>query len=115
MIASISLLGMVHRNMLIMRGDEDLRGFAQTATDERAKLLKNLEMLDGLRYGDEGKRLLDGIKSARQGFVGLQQEFEGLIQQRNFDQAVTVFSTAYRPAFLTYLDALRSSSPTRPT
>jgi methyl-accepting chemotaxis protein len=107
MIASISLLGMVHRNMLIMRGDEDLRGFAQTATDERAKLLKNLEMLDGLRYGDEGKRLLDGIKSARQGFVGLQQEFEGLIQQRNFDQAVTVFSTAYRPAFLTYLDALK--------
>lgn len=30
MIASISLLGMTHRNMLIMRDDKDLPGFLQT-------------------------------------------------------------------------------------
>jgi methyl-accepting chemotaxis protein len=107
MIASIDLIGMLHRNMLIMRGDEDIRGFTQTVTEERAKLLKNLEGLEKLSYGDEGKRLLDGIRSARQAFVGIQQEFERLIQQRDFDQAISVFSATYRPAFLTYLDALK--------
>ncbi|ENO75530.1 methyl-accepting chemotaxis protein [Thauera sp. 63] len=107
MIASIDLIGMLHRNMLIMRGDEDIRGFTQTVTEERAKLLKNLEGLEKLSYGDEGKRLLNGIRSARQAFFGIQQEFERLIQQRDFDQAISVFSATYRPAFLTYLDALK--------
>ena len=107
MIDSLGQLGMTHRNMLIMRGDADLREFAQTANAERTKLLKDLEALDGLSFGDEGERLLNDIKSARQSFVDLQQEFEGLIQQRNFDQAITIFSTAYRPAFLTYLDNLK--------
>ena len=107
MIASISLLGMTHRNMLIMRDDKDLPGFLQTAGEERAKLAKNIEILDELSYGDEGERLLDGIKSARQGFVGLQQQFEALVQQRDFDAAVSMFSATYRPAFLTYLDALK--------
>ncbi|HRO37845.1 methyl-accepting chemotaxis protein [Thauera sp.] len=107
MIASISLLGMTHRNMLIMRDDKDLPGFLQTAGEERAKLAKNIEILDDLSYGDEGERLLDGIKSARQGFVGLQQQFEALVQQRDFDAAVSMFSATYRPAFLTYLDALK--------
>ena len=106
MIDSISMLGMVHRNMLIMRGEADLREFVQTANEERTKLIKGLETLDSLSYGNEGERLLNDIKSTRQAFVGLQQEFEGLIQQRNFDQAITIFSTTYRPAFLAYLGAL---------
>ncbi|WP_297365945.1 methyl-accepting chemotaxis protein, partial [Thauera sp.] len=107
MIASISLLGMTHRNMLIMRDDKDLPGFLQTAGEERAKLAKSIETLDSLSYGDEGERLLDSIKSARQGFVGQQQEFETLLQQRNFDPAITLFTSTYRPAFLVYLDALK--------
>ncbi|MHB8787643.1 MAG: MCP four helix bundle domain-containing protein, partial [Thauera sp.] len=107
MIASISMLGMVHRNMLIMRGDENLREFLQTANAERANLAKGMEALDNLSYGEEDERLLDGVKSARQGFVGLQQEFEALVQQRDFDGAVSMFSATYRPAFLAYLDALK--------
>ncbi|EPZ16549.1 hypothetical protein M622_12515 [Thauera terpenica 58Eu] len=107
MIDSIGMLGMMHRNMLIMRGDADLREFAQTANAERTKLAKDLEALDGLSFGDEGERLLNDIKSARQSFMDLQQEFEGLIQQRNFDQATTIFATTYRPAFLVYLDSLK--------
>ncbi len=107
MIASISMLGMVHRNMLIMRGDENLREFLQTANAERANLAKNIEALDSLSYGEEGERLLDGVKSTRQGFIGLQQQFEALVQQRDFDGAVSMFSATYRPAFLAYLDALK--------
>ena len=40
MIDSIGQLGMMHRNMLIMRGDAALREFAQTANAERTKLAK---------------------------------------------------------------------------
>ncbi|HRJ25205.1 MAG TPA: MCP four helix bundle domain-containing protein, partial [Thauera sp.] len=106
MIASINLIGMLHRNMLIMRGEQDLRDFAQSTSAERAKLLRNLEILDRLNYSDEGKRQLESVKSTRQAFIGLQQEFEGLIQQRDFDTATAMFSATYRPAFLAYLDAL---------
>ncbi|CAH1745416.1 HAMP domain-containing protein [Thauera humireducens] len=107
MVDSINMLGLVHRNMLIMKGDEDLRGFMQTAGEERSKTAKSLEALDALTYGDAGERLLDDIKSARQSFIGLQQEFESLVQQRNFDQAVTLFSTTYRPAYLAYQNAVK--------
>ncbi|CAM5296604.1 hypothetical protein TMEC54S_00959 [Thauera mechernichensis] len=106
MISSINLIGLLHRNMLIMRGEQDLRDFAQSTSAERAKLLRNLEALDRLNYSDEGKRQLESIKSTRQAFIGLQQEFEGLIQQRDFDTATAMFSATYRPAFLAYLDAL---------
>nr|WP_232431550.1 MCP four helix bundle domain-containing protein [Thauera sp. 27] len=106
MIASINLIGMLHRNMLIMRGEQDLRDFAQSTSAERAKLLQNLEKLNGMTYGAEGARLLEAIKTTRQAFMGLQQEFEGLTQQRDFDAAATMFSATYRPAFLAYLDAL---------
>ncbi len=107
MIDSVNMIGLLHRNMLIMKSDEDLRSFAQGVADERANLLKKLEALDAMSFGDEGERLLGDIKSARQAFVGVQQQFENLIQQRNFEAATSVFSETYRPAYLTYLDALK--------
>ncbi|WP_345792652.1 methyl-accepting chemotaxis protein [Thauera sp. JM12B12] len=107
MIDSVNMIGLLHRNMLIMKSDEDLRSFAQGVADERANLLKKLEALDAMSFGDEGERLLGDIKSARQSFIGVQQQFENLIQQRNFEAATSVFSETYRPAYLTYLDALK--------
>ena len=107
MIDAVNMIGLLHGNMLIMRGDDDIRSFTQGTNDERAKLSKSLEALEAFSYGDQGVRLLDAIKSARQGFVGVQQQFESLIAQRDFDQATNIFATTYRPAYLTYLDALK--------
>ncbi|MDX9885790.1 methyl-accepting chemotaxis protein, partial [Thauera sp.] len=107
MIDAVNMIGLLHRNMLIMRGDDDIRSFTQGTNDERAKLLKSLEALEAFSYGDQGVRLLDAIKSARQGFVDVQQQFESLIAQRDFDQATNIFASTYRPAYLTYLDALK--------
>ena len=106
-IDAVNMIGLLHQNMLIMRSDDDIRSFTQGTNDERAKLLKSLEALEAFSYGDQGVRLLDAIKSARQGFVGVQQQFESLIAQRDFDQATNIFATTYRPAYLTYLDALK--------
>uniref|UniRef100_UPI003F4BDAEB MCP four helix bundle domain-containing protein n=1 Tax=Thauera sp. AutoDN2 TaxID=3416051 RepID=UPI003F4BDAEB len=106
MIDAVNMIGLLHRNMLIMRGDDDIRSFTQGTNDERAKLLKSLEALEAFSYGDQGVRLLDAIKSARQGFVGVQQQFESLIAQRDFDQATNIFASTYRPAYLTYLDSV---------
>nr|MBP7656365.1 HAMP domain-containing protein [Pseudoxanthomonas sp.] len=106
-IDAVNMIGLLHQNMLIMRSDDDIRSFMQGTNDERAKLLKSLEALDAFSYGDQGVRLLDGIKSARQAFVGVQQQFESRIAERDFDQATNIFATTYRPAYLTYLDALK--------
>ena len=67
MIASLNLIGLTHRNMLIMRGDADLRDFAQTANEERTKLIKGLETLDSLSYGNEGERLIHGCSGIPRG------------------------------------------------
>ena len=106
MIDAVNTIGLLHRNMLIMRGDDDIRSFTQGTNDERAKLLKSLEALEAFSYGDQGVRLLDGIKSGRQAFVGVQQQFESRIAERDFDQATSIFASTYRPAYLTYLDSV---------
>ncbi|GAB1458931.1 hypothetical protein MASR2M50_07050 [Thauera sp.] len=100
------MIGLLHQNMLIMRSDDDIRSFMQGTNDERPKLLKSLEALDAFSYDDQGVRLLDGIKSARQAFVGVQQQFESRIAERDFDQATSIFASTYRPAYLTYLDSV---------
>ena len=105
-IDEVNMIGLLHQNMLIMRSDDDIRSFMQGTNDERAKLLKSLEALDAFSYDDQGVRLLDGMKSARQGFVGVQQQFESRIAERDFDQATSIFASTYRPAYLTYLDSV---------
>ncbi|MBP6490456.1 MAG: methyl-accepting chemotaxis protein, partial [Thauera sp.] len=107
MIDAVNTIGLLHRNMLIMRGDDDIRSFTQGTNDERAKILKSLEALDAFSYDDQGVRLLDGMKSARQAFAGVQQQFESRIAERDFDQATSIFASTYRPAYLTYLDSMR--------
>ena len=106
MIDAVNTIGLLHRDMLIMRGDDDIRSFTQGTNDERAKILKSLEALEAFSYGDQGVRLLDGIKSARQAFAGVQQQFESRIAERDFDQATSIFASTYRPAYLTYLDSV---------
>ncbi|HHW64932.1 MAG TPA: HAMP domain-containing protein, partial [Rhodocyclaceae bacterium] len=104
---SVNELGLQHRNMMIpaLQSETALQGFLRATADERQKIVKGLEKLDGLSYGSEGEQLLDQMKSARQTFIAIQQNFEALIQQRNFDRASEVFPE-YRAAYIPYRDAL---------
>ncbi|MBN8441056.1 MAG: HAMP domain-containing protein [Thauera sp.] len=106
-IDSLNELGVQHRNMMIpaLQSDSALQGFLQKAADERQTIVKNLEKLEGMAYGSEGKQLLERMKGARQTFVSVQQNYESLIQQRNFDRASEYFPQ-YRTAYVPYREAV---------
>ena len=106
-INSVNELGLQHRNMMItaLQSDSALQGFLQRTAEERQKIIQGLQRLEGMAYSDDGKQLLEQVKSARQTFVGMQENFEAQIQQRNFDRASEIFPE-YRQAYITYREAL---------
>ncbi|HRP24173.1 MAG TPA: methyl-accepting chemotaxis protein [Thauera sp.] len=106
-INSVNELGLQHRNMMItaLQSDSSLQGLLQRTAEERQKIIQGLEKLDGMSYSSAGKQLLEQVKSARQTFVGIQQNFEAQIQQRNFDRASEIFPE-YRQAYIAYREAL---------
>ncbi|MES2152211.1 MAG: methyl-accepting chemotaxis protein [Pseudomonadota bacterium] len=102
----INAIGRYHRNMLILRSDEETRIELDKVVEKRNKISGYFDALEKFSYGEKGRTLLEAIKETRKSFIANSKKLEDLVSSRQWDEAVKHFETGYRPSFMAYSSAI---------
>jgi methyl-accepting chemotaxis protein len=103
---NVNAVGRYHRNILVLKNDEDTRVEIEKLLGTRKKVSENFEALDKFSYGDKGKSALEAMKEARKPFVAASIKLEEMASAKQWDDAVKHFNGAYRPTFNDFVKAI---------
>jgi methyl-accepting chemotaxis protein len=99
---NINLIARLIRNMLLVKGSENIKNEADRVQDARKKVTELIEKLEKSVHSDKGKELLKGVRDARTAYESNLDEF----LKMSGEGAVDFLLTKIRGSQSAYFDAL---------